>query len=320
VVEHNCFLSCPNEIDALAFTQVVNNTESKRTLFELRMIQCIAVLSLLLLISSRPLVNAQTKSKPPASPEPEQVIESGKFRIYELKQVQGEESYEITRGPGGLIAKAKFDLPFWGEELKPLLNVTLRMKSDLTPELFEIKGIRPLEVPIDTSVTVQGNTATVREDKTIRQASASANFFTLAGYAPVTTEMMLVRYWLKHHLKGPVKLLPAGEAFIEHRGRDIVTINGKAISLYRYNLSGSNWGAGWGRQTLWFDSENRLVAVVNIGGDLETNFSAIRDGYDSALPFFLKRTVEDGIDRLTQFADSLSVLKVSGHWFSLARH
>ena len=284
----------------------MDNIELKVTLFELRLIESIAVLSLLFLISSHPLVNAQTKSNPPASPVPEQVIESGKFRIYELKQVQGEESYEITRGPRGLVVKAKFDLPFWGEELKPLLNVTLRMKSDLTPEQFEIKGIRPLEVPIDTSVTVQGNTATVREDKTIGQATVSANFFTFAGYAPVTIEMMLVRYWLKHNLKGPVKLLPAGEAFIERRGRDIVTINGKAESLYRYNLSGSNWGAGWGRQTLWFDSENRLVTVVNIGGDLETNFSAIRDGYDSALPFFLKRTVEDGMDRLTQLADRLN--------------
>src|SRR6266480_6640170 len=235
------------------------------------LIEIIAVLSLLSLISSHPLVNAQTKSNPPTSPVTAQVIESGKFRIYELKQVQGEESYEITRGPGGLVVKSKFDLPFWGEELKPLLNVTLQMKNDLTPELFEIKGIRPLEVPIDTSVTVQGNTATVREDKTIKQVPASANFFTLAGYAPVTIEMMLIRYWLKHNVKGPLKLLPAGEAFIERRGCDTLTINGKPTLLYRYNLSGSNWGAGWGRQTLWFDSENRLVAVVNLASDLETN-------------------------------------------------
>src|SRR6266850_10630 len=320
-------LSCPNELNQLAFTRVVDNTKPNSTLFELRiakiecfdpsatsggtniarlLIELIAILTVLFLVSSHPLINAQTKSKPPASPVPNQVIESGKFRIYELKQVQGEESYEITREPVGLVVKTKFDLPFWGEELKPLLNVTLRMKSDLTPQQFEIKGIRPLEVPIDTSVTVQGNTATVREDKTIRQVPVSENFFTLAGYAPVTIEMMLVRYWLEHNLKGPIKLLPAGEAFIERRGRDTVTVNGKAISLYRYNLSGSNWGAGWGRQTLWFDSENRLVAVVNLGSDLETNFSAIRDGYDSALPFFLKRTVEDGIDRLTQLADRMS--------------
>jgi imidazolonepropionase-like amidohydrolase len=301
----------------------------------------LVLLSFLCLISSHAQVNAQTSSQSNTSPAA-QVIESGKFRIYELKQVMGEESYEIGREPGGrelggqsksgrssdgaskgrIIVTAKLDLPFWGEELKPLLNATLQMKPDLTPELFEIKGVRPLEVPIDTSVTVRGRTATVREGSaSVRQGNANANagnpagatqiavpgnFFTLAGYAPVTMEMMLVRYWLRHHLKGPLKLLPAGEAFIERRGRDTVTVNGESITLDRYHLSGSKWGGGWGRQTLWFDSENRLVAAVNLGTELETNFSAIRDGYDSALSFFLKRTVEDGIDRLTQVADRLS--------------
>lgn len=265
----------------------------------------ILLLSLLLVFSLHTRANAQTK---PESPEPSiaQVIESGKFRIYETKQLMGEESYEIRREPGRVVVKVKFDLPFWGEDQKPSLNATLRMKSDLTPELFEIKGIRPLEVPIDTSVTVRGNSATVREDKLTRQAPVSGNFFTLAGYAPVTIEMMMVRYWLKHGLKTPLKLLPAGHALIERRGRDTVMVGDKSTTLDRYHLSGSNWGGGWGRQTLWFDSENRLVAVVNIGTDVETTFSAIRDGYDSVISFFLKRTVEDGVDRFTDVANSLS--------------
>lgn len=263
------------------------------------------LLLLLFLSSYQTQVNAQRRSNSPAAASTE-VIESGKFRIYETKQAQGEESYEIKRDARGLIVEAKCDLPFWGEELKTLLNARLRMKDDLTPEQFEIKGIRPLEVPIDTSISVQGKTATVREDQRIRQMPVPDNFFTFGGYVPVTMEMMLVRYWLKHDLKGPIKLLPSGEAFIERRGRDTVTVNGKATTLYRYHLSGSNWGAGWGKQTLWFDSDNRLVAVVNIGSDVETTFSAIRDGYDSVLSFFLKRTVEDGIDRSTQIANRLS--------------
>jgi imidazolonepropionase-like amidohydrolase len=291
-------------------------TKSIKTSFELRIshfevrlwIWSTVLLTFLIIISFHAPVNTQTKSKSPASSvSVAQVIESGKFRIYELKQVQGEESYEIRREPGGLVVKARMDLPFWGEELKTLLNATLRMKDDLTPEQFEIKGIRPLEVRIDTSVNVQGRTATVREDKSTKQVMVPENFFTLAGYAPVTIEMMLFRYWFKHGLQTRLQLLPAGEAFIERRGRDTVMVGNKSTPLDRYNLSGSNWGAGWGKQTLWFDSENRLAAVVNIGGDVETNFSAIRDGYDSALSFFLKRTVEDGIDRLTESADRLSL-------------
>jgi imidazolonepropionase-like amidohydrolase len=276
------------------------------------------LLSFLFLISLQTHISAQRKSRvapgslSPISDSTARVIESGTFHIYELKQVQGEETYSITRGPDGLVVKARLDLPFWGEELKPLLNATLRMKDDLTPAQFEIKGIRPLEVRIDTSITVQGKAARVSEGAAtapagspslrVRQVALPENFFTLAGYAPVTMEMMLVRYWLKHDLKAPLKLLPGGEAFIEHSGRDTVGHGGKWASLDRYSLG----GVGWGRQTLWFDSEKRLVAVVNIGGDVETNFSAIRDGYDSNLPFFLKRTVEDGVERLTQIADRLS--------------
>src|SRR5262249_50215128 len=67
-----------------------------------------------------------------------------------------------------------------------------------------------------------------------------------------------------------------------------------------------DWRGGWGRQTLWLDADNRLVAAVNLGSDIETNLYAIRDSYDSAVSFFLKRAVADAIDRLTRVADELS--------------
>lgn len=272
----------------------------------------------LVLITSQFGANGQRRSRPQstASSSAADVIEAGKFRIYETKQIQGEESYEIRRvagsrrdGRDGLFVKAKIDLPFWGEEKKPSLTATLRTNNDLTPTSFAIKGIRPLEVDINTSVDVRGRIAVVREGPHMKRVAVPDEFFAYGGYVPVTMEMMLVRYWLKHNLgarKTALKLLPNGEAFIEHRGSDTVTVAGKQITLDRYHLSGSGWGGGWGRQTLWFDSEQQLIAVTNIGSDVETGFSAVRDGYDSALPFFVKRTAEDGVDRLTQLADSLS--------------
>src|SRR5207302_4176302 len=190
-----------------------------------------------------------------------------------------------------------------------------------------IRGMRPLEVEINTSITVKEKPATVRESASaaqqlstsdnretgavsgeirVSQFSVPEHFFTLGSYVPVTMEMMLVRYWLIHGRKKSVALLPGGEAFIEFRGRDTVTLSGKPTVLDRYHLSGSKWSGGWGRQTLWFDSQNHLVAAVNLRSEVETNLYAIRDGYDSALSFFIKRTVEDGIDRLTQLADRLS--------------
>jgi imidazolonepropionase-like amidohydrolase len=268
--------------------------------------------TLLSIHSSAVAQKARRESRPVVN------VETGKIRFYETKQLQGEETYEIRRtSNGSLEATAKIDLPFMGEEgAKPSLRATLQTGEDLRPNSFQIQGTRPLGVPINTSISVRSDSATISRATSdappgtptlsAREVTVPKTFFTFGGYLPVTMEMMLVRYWLAHGRPSKLALLPEGEALVEDRGRDTVTIGGRRIALHRYHLSGSNWGGGWGRQTLWFDSNNRLVAAVNLASDLETNLTGIRDGYDSALSFFLKRAVEDGIDRLTTIADQLS--------------
>ncbi|HEY6218364.1 MAG TPA: hypothetical protein VIW74_16970, partial [Pyrinomonadaceae bacterium] len=236
-----------------------------------------------------------------------QIIESGRFRFYETKQIRGEESYSISRTPDSeLLVQAKTELPFIEQEKKVSVNATLRTSTDFTPLNFEIKGPAPLEIEENTSVRIQGKTASVQDRGNNSTAAVPPNFFVASGYVPVTMEMMLVRYWLSHGRPASIPLLPTGEAFVELRGEDTVRISGKPAVLNRYQLSGRNWRGGWGRQTLWLDSENRLVAAVNLGSDIETNLYAFRDGYETATSFFLKRTVEDSIDRLTQVAERLS--------------
>ena len=277
------------------------------------------ILLLLFMIPFQPRVSAQGTShltpNTQGRSQTDPVIESGRFHIYELNQVQGEETYEVRRNNAArsLLVTAELNLPFRGEEQKPRLNATLRAKADLTPESFQLKGVKPSEVPVDISIKIEQKTAVVtdtnpspQQGSSTRQLSVPENFFAYGGYAPVTMEMMLVRYWLTHGRPTPLPLLPAGEAFIEHRGRDSVMVQGKPVVIDRYHLGGSKWSGGWGRQTLWLDSQERLVAAVNLGTDLETNLSAIRDGYESNLSFFLKRAVEDGIDRLTTIANRLS--------------
>ena len=260
------------------------------------------------LLTINSAVSAQTTSRQsrPAS----KVIETGKFRFYETRQVKGEETYEIKRtSDSSLEASAKIDLPYMGEEEKPALRATLITRNDLTPTSFQIEGTRPLGVPIKTTIIVHDNVATINREgssEPSRPVAAPKTFFTFGGYVPVTIEMLLVRYWLTHGRPAKLRVLPQGEALIQHRGRDAVTVAGRRINLQRYHLSGRDWGGGWGRQTLWFDSKNRLVAAVNLASDVETNLTAILDGYDSGLSFFLKRAVEDGVQRLNQIADRLS--------------
>jgi len=235
------------------------------------------------------------------------LVDSGKIRFYETKQIRGEETYQINQLPNGdLIVTAKTDMPSAQEETKPLVNATLRTAKDLTPQSFEIKGPTMLDLEEATSITIQGKTASIQDRGQNKSIETPRNFFTMSGYVPVSVETMLIRYWLAHGRPASIALLPAGEAFVELRGRDTLTISGKANELTRYHLSGKNWRGGWGRQTLWLDEENRLVAAVNLAGDLETNYYAFRDGYESSTSFFLKRAVEDAIERLTQVANELS--------------
>jgi len=261
----------------------------------------LTLLMLCTLLSPGAYALAQVKTSPAA-----QVIETGKFRFYETKQIRGEEDYTISRTTAGdLLVQAKISMPFAEQEIKPLVSTTLRMKADATPRSFEIKGPTLLEIEENTSIQINGQTAMVQD----RGRNATLNlprvYFTLSGYVPVTMEMMLVRYWLAHGKPSSIPLLPTGEAFVEFRGKDRVTVSGEAVVLSRYNLSGKNWRGGWGRQTLWLDSEDRLVAAVNLGSDIETNLYAFREGYDSATSFFLKRAVDDAIDRLSELAKRL---------------
>ncbi|HJP92380.1 MAG TPA: amidohydrolase family protein [Pyrinomonadaceae bacterium] len=251
-----------------------------------------------------PLILAANLAHGPSSID---VVENGKFRFYETKQIRGEETYQINQSANGeLLVQVKTDMPFAEQEKKPLVNATLRTTKDFTPQSFTIKGPTLLELEEDTSVTIQENMATVQDRGQNKSVGVPRNFFTMSGYVPVTVEMMLVRYWLAHGRPASIALLPVGEAFVEFRGKDTLTISGQTIELSRYHLSGKNWRGGWGRQTLWLDKENRLVAAVNLGSDLETNLYAFREGYESSTSFFLKRAADDAIERLTQLANELS--------------
>src|ERR1051325_1987348 len=236
-----------------------------------------------------------------------QVIETGKFHFYETKQIRGEEDYTVSKTTGGeLLIQAKTSMPFAEQDTKPLVNATLRTKADSTPRTFEIKGPTLLEIEENTSIEIKDQTANVQDRGKNETLNLPPVYFTLSGYVPVTMEMMLVRYWLAHGKPASIPLLPTGEAFVEFRGKDSVTVSGEAVVLSRYHLSGKNWRGGWGRQTLWLDSEDRLVAAVNLGSDIETNLYAFREGYDSSTSFFLKRAVDDAIDRYSEIAQRLT--------------
>lgn len=227
-------------------------------------------------IAGAQTVSAQTKQTAP-------VVERGRFLFFDTKQPQGEESYEIISENNSLVVRSQLKLE---SETKISLSAVLTLQLDLTPLTFEIMGTKP---------------SGARIHSTEKTDAGSARFFMLSGYAPIAMEMMLVRYWTRHRLSGPLTILPEGQVSIEHLGHDAVTVNGKT-KLDCYSLAGLTWG----RQTLWLDSTGRLIAVVGIGGDIEATLPVVHEGFEAALPYFLKRAAEVAVQQFTEIANRQS--------------
>jgi imidazolonepropionase-like amidohydrolase len=236
--------------------------------------------------------------KPP-SQNGAQTIETGKFRLHKFQQAIGEESYEVTRDGDTLVLKSEFKFTDRGSPVP--LTTSLRTRQDLTPLAYDIKGKISRLSDIDTSVEVNGATAKIREGTQTREAATADRFFTISGYAPVSVQMMMVRYWASKGGKGTLKTLPGGEVTIESRGKDTIEANGKRIELDRYSIS----GVIWGRESLWFDSSKNLIATVCVDAEFD-HFEAIREGYETALNVFVAKAADDGMAGLSELSNRLS--------------
>ena len=235
------------------------------------------------------------------NPDTKQVtaVEQGKFRLHKFEQAIGEESYTVARENGSLVAKMEFKFTDRGTDVP--LSATFRGSDDLTPEAFEIKGKTSRQSAIDESVEVRTGKVRLRNHDTWTESVPPQQFFTIAGYAPTTMQMLLVRYWAKHGKPGQLAAFPSRSVKVEARGQDSVSVNGKEEKLDRYTIEGLIWG----RETLWFDPNQNLVAAVTLDAEFD-HFEAIREGYESALPDFVARAGADGMAALADISKGIS--------------
>jgi imidazolonepropionase-like amidohydrolase len=228
-----------------------------------------------------------------------EAVEHGKFILHKFEQALGEETFDTTRDAQSLVTKVSFKFVDRGTAVP--LSVTFRSSDDLTPQAFELKGkpARPSE--IDEAVEVQAEKIRVRNREKWTEEARPKQFFAIAGYAPATMQMLMVRYWASHGSPAELETFPAGRVKIEPRGHDTVTIGGKDESLERYTVGGLIWG----RETLWFDSKRNLAAAVTIDAEFD-HFEAIRDGYESALGKFVGIAGTDGMAALADISKNIS--------------
>jgi imidazolonepropionase-like amidohydrolase len=240
------------------------------------------------------------------------IIEQGKFTLHKFEQPLGEETYQIRREGDFLAVKVDFKFTDRGSAVP--LFATFRSAADLTPMAFEIKGRTARPVSIDESISIENGKVQLRSrDKRSEEDAPAGPFFTIAGYAPTTMQMLMVRYWAAHGSPTQqLPTLPGGSVKIEPRGQDTVHVSGRDEKLDRYTVEGLIWG----RETLWLDSNRNLVAAITTDAEFD-HFEAIRDGYESAMGDFVGRAGADGMAALAEISGGIpgsraSTLAITG--------
>ena len=230
----------------------------------------------------------------PAAAQPE----SGTFRLHKFAQPIGEETYTITRDSDGLTLEASFSFTDRGSPVP--LNATLHAATDYTPRSFVINGRTSRLSTIDATVTIEGGTAHVRVDREKSDVATPSQFFTVAGYSPVSLEMALLRYWRSHGSPARLKTLPAGDVEIADRGAETVAVDGRHISLRRYSVRGLVWGL----ETLWMDDAGSLAALVTRDAEFD-HFEAVRNDLEPALTAFIASAARDQMAELQSLSQTL---------------
>jgi imidazolonepropionase-like amidohydrolase len=226
-------------------------------------------------------------------------VEQGKFILHKFEQPIGEETYQITHDGDSL--NVKVDFKFTDRSSPVPLTAAFRSASDFTPLAFEIKGKNSRSTDIDEAVEVQSEKIRLRDRDKWTQTAKPPQFFTIAGYAPTTMQMLMVRYWATHGSPAQLATLPRGQVKIEPRGTDTVSIDGKAQQFDRFTIEGLIWG----RETLWFDASHNLVAAVTTDAEFD-HFEAIREGYESGLGTFVGLAGSDGMAALAEISKGIS--------------
>ncbi|MGZ7091291.1 MAG: amidohydrolase family protein, partial [Candidatus Angelobacter sp.] len=214
-------------------------------------------------------------------------LEQGVFNLHKFEQLIGHETYTLTHASSDVVLKADFKFTDRGSEVP--LTATLTMEKDLTPRDFQIKGKISRFSSIED--TVDGHSA---GQITIPPRE---NFFDIQGYAPVSVQMMLVRYWHTHGSPKTLKTLPRGEVEIQDQGTEAFTIGRRKVQLHKLSVRGLIWGM----ESLWLDSQDHLIALVSVDAEMD-HFEAVADGYEDGLAAFVTGAARDGMANLAKVA------------------
>jgi imidazolonepropionase-like amidohydrolase len=225
----------------------------------------------------------------------------GTLKLFFLGRQVGQEQYQLARDRGDLVLRSTFDYTERGFHI--LAAGTLRTRDDFAPIHFDVKGKTYHYFGVDASVDVHGTRAAVMDRGRSAEADVPERVFAIDGYAPLSMQMMLLRYWLAHGKPHTLATLPAGAEEpleIEWRGRDTIAAGGGAsVALDRYSIN----GLAWGRESVWLTPAGEIAAAMSFSGGLP--LEAVADRFATSFDRFVSAARADRLAEAARVVDAV---------------
>ncbi|HLX92566.1 MAG TPA: amidohydrolase family protein [Puia sp.] len=203
------------------------------------------------------------------------------FLLHKFAQNIGKEKYTVASSADGTTYTIDFRFVDRGSPVP--LKAVLKLKPDLEPISFAIKGNNSRFSVINDTVNISGDNAHVRMGDSAFERTAS-HTFSVAGYAPGTVQMMMLQYWKKHHRPAKLDILPTGSVEIKFSGYDTLNFKDKTLILERYTVGGLIWG----NELVWTDKNGQLYSLITNDAEAD-KLEMMLEPYESLLPELIRR-------------------------------
>ena len=226
---------------------------------------------------------AATTPRPVAPPD------SGVIRIHLLGHAIGSERYVIQPVGKSLALTDTFEFADRGGRVQ--LASSFAFTPAFEPLHFRSSGRSYRFVNVDADVTVAGGRAHVQSLGDSSTIDVRKPFFTVAGYAPLEMQVLLVRYWATHGRPDRITTVPGDPTTtvtIEDLGpKNLGLAKGASRPIKSFAID----GVAWGREILYTDGDDRIVGMVTRANLLP--LEGVREDLVAAHPALLDSILAD---------------------------
>ena len=229
--------------------------------------------------------------------EPKKTVRYGLYKF--LQRIGIERDTYLALSDGGVEAKAIFSFQDRGSAVP--LSAVYQLAADGAPRRYQAFGNTARGITIDDRVTARGDGSfgVFHSGQEERRVVQSGPFAAISGYAPLLGQQLLVKTWAAHGRPATLALLPTGTATITARGKESFTLDGKPVMLEHLAVQ----GLVWGREDLWIDDAQELVAVVTRDAEFD-HFEGVRVDFGPLLPELTRRAGSDAVTWLAEVGRS----------------